>query len=492
MTSTPMHELATHFERMRSTYPDDELAVVFDIDGTIVDTRQLVVHLLLSYDRSHGTECFRGITVDDVLDHETQVDQILEPLGLRSDVREDVRSWYLEHLRDPAALAASHRPYRGVLGVIRWFQLQPMTQVALNTGRPESLRHLTITSLNALGAFHRVSFRPDLLFMNRNGLDQEVAAAKIQGLHRLRLAGYRVIAVVDNEPAIIRAMAETDETGEILFVHADTIFESRRLPTPGALSAPAYGLVGLFDEDEVARRTTMVWHGVNDRHNLEQFVGSEIRWAEVDVRRDPIGRLVLRHDSFLESPWRKDEELLRLEDCLGEIRRRGRSVKFDLKEGGAAIWEVLEIVRQLGFVDEELWFNGSMQAIGRDGFANLRREHPGAILQSPIDFLVPLLVAAPELAEDPLFTLRRWGVTRVSLDWGTPGCREVLDVVERLGWEVNIYGVPDLESFLEAALLLPASVTADFNFPEWSYDGRGPVRNLPLASLSAGSSSSSR
>jgi len=45
----------------------------------------------------------------------------------------------------------------------------------------------------------------------------------------------------------------------------------------------------------------------------------------------------------------------------------------------------------------------------------------------------------------------------------------VLDVVEGLGWEVNLYGVPDLESFLEAALLLPAWVTADFNFPEWSY-----------------------
>ena len=36
-------------------------------------------------------------------------------------------------------------------------------------------------------------------------------------------------------------------------------------------------------------------------------------------------------------------------------------------------------------------------------------------------------------------------------------------------------GVPDLEAFLEAALLLPASVTADFNFPEWNYDGRGPA-----------------
>ena len=68
------------------------------------------------------------------------------------------------------------------------------------------------------------------------------------------------------------------------------------------------------------------------------------------------------------------------------------------------------------------------------------------------------------------------------MDWRTPGARVVLDVVEGLGWEVNLYGVPDLESFLEAALLLPASVTADFNFPEWSYYGRGPGRRVAVAS----------
>ena len=41
--------------------------------------------------------------------------------------------------------------------------------------------------------------------------------------------------------------------------------------------------------------------------------------------------------------------------------------------------------------------------------------------------------------------------------------------------------MPDLEAFLEAALLLPASVTADFNFPEWNYDGRGPAAAILAA-----------
>jgi hypothetical protein len=33
--------------------------------------------------------------------------------------------------------------------------------------------------------------------------------------------------------------------------------------------------------------------------------------------------------------------------------------------------------------------------------------------------------------------------------------------------------VPDHESFLQAVLQLPRSLTADFNFPEWNYYGRG-------------------
>ena len=63
--------------------------------------------------------------------------------------------------------------------------------------------------------------------------------------------------------------------------------------------------------------------------------------------------------------------------------------------------------------------------------------------------------------------------------------RGVLDAIEARGWGVNISGVPDLEAFLEASLLLPTSVTADFNFPEWGYFGRGSGEGRPLAGSGA-------
>ena len=91
----------------------------------------------------------------------------------------------------------------------------------------------------------------------------------------------------------------------------------------------------------------------------------------------------------------------------------------------------------------------------------------------PVDFLGPLLLAAPTLAGEVLEALRSWGVNHWSLDWRTPGIRELMDRLEERGWGVNVYGVPDLEAFLEASLLLPRSVTADFNFPDWHYFGRG-------------------
>ena len=74
--------------------------------------------------------------------------------------------------------------------------------------------------------------------------------------------------------------------------------------------------------------------------------------------------------------------------------------------------------------------------------------------------------------------LRDWGVNRFSIAWGTPHTRRLFDQLERWGHDVNIYAVPDLAAFLQAALLLPRSLTADFNFPQWHYFGRGSGEHL--------------
>ena len=97
-------------------------------------------------------------------------------------------------------MLAAHRPYQGVLDVIRWFQIQPDTSVALNTGRPQHLRAQTLQSLNALGEEYRVEFSTELLHMNPRAWKEGVALTKVAALTAFRAAGYRIFAVVDNEP----------------------------------------------------------------------------------------------------------------------------------------------------------------------------------------------------------------------------------------------------------------------------------------------------
>ncbi|HEX7269962.1 MAG TPA: hypothetical protein VF256_21420 [Streptosporangiaceae bacterium] len=278
---------------------------------------------------------------------------------------------------------------------------------------------------------------------------------------------------MDNEPATIQALAEADGTNEILFLHADTIFEYQRVVTARTVRGSTYDLAELISEKELRRRVQFVWHGVNDEANLRQFLASGVHWAECDIRRDPLGRLVLRHDSFEETPWHRTEHPFRLEACLKALRERDRSVALDLKEGGDVVERVLSIATTLDFDQDSLWFNGSIEVLGESGIQRLAEAYPAAPISVPVDFLGPLLLAAPAHAREVLATLRSWGVNRWSLDWRTTGIRELMDYLEEGGWPVNIYGIPDLEAFLEASLLLPRSVTADFNFPDWHYFGRG-------------------
>ncbi len=172
MTTSWMKKLARHYEKMRKTYPDDELIILFDIDGTILDMRHMIVHVLKAYDAAHGAEFFESLTLSDVHVHENQVDQLLESMNLARPQREKVHSWYLENRWAPAAILKSHHAFRGVIEVIRWFQLQPRTSIGLNTGRPSEIREDTLRSLNELGAEYRVTLSDELLFMNQGAWEE--------------------------------------------------------------------------------------------------------------------------------------------------------------------------------------------------------------------------------------------------------------------------------------------------------------------------------
>lgn len=135
-----MQALAVHYEKMRAQYPRDDLLILFDIDDTILDIRYSMLYLLQAYDLRNGTEFFINRSITDI---NFTIDELESDLsGLRVDEAHytAIRRWYENHCWSMSAILESHRPFPGVLDVIRWFQLQPHTHVGLNTARAENLR----------------------------------------------------------------------------------------------------------------------------------------------------------------------------------------------------------------------------------------------------------------------------------------------------------------------------------------------------------------
>jgi len=469
-----MRDLARHYDATRAAHPDDNLMILFDIDGTILDMRHLICYVLRRYDRVHGTSFFRRLRIEDIDVHENHVESLLERLEVPARQRAHVWQWFRSHAWSMAPVLEAHRPFAGVLEVIRWFQMQPNTYVGVNTGRPEALRDETLLCLNELGHEYHVSFSDELLHMRRDP-SQEVLAAKQEGIRYFQAMGFRIFAAVDNEPEVLEAIAAIDPQREILLLHAETLFETRRESLPARTVAGAeYDLTELIPERALPRHIQFVWHGVNDPENLELFLNSDVHWAELDVRFDPtFTHPILRHDSFKETPLRPEEAWLELDDVLAELKRKGRGAKLDLKGGGELVDMALELTRKHGFGDDELWFNGNIERIQERGFRRFQHAHPDAIRQCPVDFLAPLILTGPQKAKDILDMLFTWGINRFSVSWLTIDVRKIANQLARWGFEVNIYNVPDLEAFLQAALLTPRSITSDFNFPKWSYYGRG-------------------
>ncbi len=251
-----MKALSDHYNCMREDYPDDRLMILFDIDGTIVDTRYMIHHSLKSFDQRHGTTCFNDLQVTDITFHEKHIDQWLEKYEKSKLKRLDVIEWCKMYYWSSPSMTASHRPFAGVLDVIRWFQIQPKTYVGLNTGRNESVRMETLRTLNRLGMEYGVTFGNSLLYMNSYPSDEKIISAKMEGISYFQQNGYRIFAFVDNEPENLLAAAAMDQDQEILLLHADTIFSSKRKHLPaGSISGSKYDLA------ELARENELVYHG---------------------------------------------------------------------------------------------------------------------------------------------------------------------------------------------------------------------------------------
>jgi hypothetical protein len=246
-----MNRLAEKHESLRQTHPDDDVVVVFDIDDTILDLRHMVQHVLQSFDRRHDTRHFHGLTLQSIDITEADIRRMTGELQIPAGESRRVWEWLNQHYWSPAVVRDAHRPFPGAMGVIRWLQDQPRTFVGLNTGRPETIRHDTLACLREIGRPHGVTFADGLLFMSRYNWGERIAESKVEGIRYFRDKGFRVAAFVDNEPDNLKAVSDFDREGEILLLHADTVFTSSREIIPHqAVSG------NIYDVRELARSAT--------------------------------------------------------------------------------------------------------------------------------------------------------------------------------------------------------------------------------------------
>lgn len=118
-----MNNLALHYKKVRERHGNKNLLIAFDIDGTILDMRHMILYVLKSFDKELGTQYFRGLTFHDIDFHEdhvwtarTSIDAVVQ----RKQCSLSSRSASYQ----ATAFPESQHPFHGVLDIIHWFQQQ--------------------------------------------------------------------------------------------------------------------------------------------------------------------------------------------------------------------------------------------------------------------------------------------------------------------------------------------------------------------------------
>src|SRR5690606_6106967 len=122
---------------------------------------------------------------------------------------------------------------RGVVDVVRWFHAQPLTSVAVVVDRPEAERAATLETLEAIGRPYRLAWDPDLVRLRPDGAPADPAAHRGDALRSWRQVGYRVVAVVDGDCAVLERLRRTGAAGDAFLLAAADMRAARRAAAIG-------------------------------------------------------------------------------------------------------------------------------------------------------------------------------------------------------------------------------------------------------------------
>lgn len=462
-----MKSLSNHYHSMRREFPDTQLMIVFDIDDTIVDIRIPLLYVLQKYDSNFHTSYFQELNLEDIVFEEWHIQDWLPEIVFDENVRNQIVEYVRYEMWQEDTILLSHRPFRGVLEIIRWFQIQNNTEIGLNTGRSKALQDVTLNSLNVLGKEYRISFTEDLIYMNPlpNTLDKDITGYKSKGIQYFQENGYKVIAFVDNEPANLKIIEDEIGDPDILLLHADTMFSSSRNLTPKrTIAGQEYLFTDIIEPKLLPKHISFVWNGVNNEEILKAYSISNVFWAELDVRRHPLTHnLVLRHAAF-DTPEFQDKSLVNLKEMILNLVPLNKGIKIVLKEDDGLLEEVIELLLETQIPSNRLWFDLIFEVFYKEGLAYIKEAFPQAIISTRVDFLVPLLSQFPIFVADILDELSTQGINQYSISLNTYNKELFFEKLDDWGFDVNIRDIYTFEEFLKAILFLPTSIVSTFDF----------------------------
>ena len=419
-----MKALSLHYRYMKEQYPDRDLMLIFDIDGCINDMQYQLFRALRTFDQLQGTHYFYRLKPDEIKIHEDLLSSFLTEYRLLPEQKEAFLSWYT-HYRKSSRVQL--RPMEGVIETICWFQMQSRTVIGLKNICSQDMRQKTIQALKQFGKDYQLKLPDKLIYFPKHHSPSESA---VESLSYFRDLGYHVICFVDSETQSLDAIASAKDTHDILLLQADTVYRSNDQSVSAAVEkGKHYELRELVHEKDLPAHIDLVWHGINDRKNMQQFLSSPIQWGEVDaqsVHED--GSVLLQHDSTLEDEMLLVEKIdLSLNELLVEFQQHGKAIKVDFKDKGIVLRKTVQLLKKQGFTDQQIWLNGDIDVLKEEGFKLLLQAFPNAIVQTAIDFICPLVFSLPDQARNILTRLKSWGINRFSISWELDKCSALLD-----------------------------------------------------------------
>jgi hypothetical protein len=453
-------DLTMYYESVFRSYSGDKLLIVFDIDQTILDTRHAVLDALRAFDSRNGTKYFRDVGISDIDGGEDRLQRLLDRLGLASDERRAVTAEHEQTIRTREAILEGHYRFAGVLDLMRWFQLQPRTDVALVSGRSESSRITTLYQLSVLEKEFCVRFPDEMVYMRPEGPKQSVGEFKVNALTHYRAKGYRIFAVIDSETENLSAMMKSEHEKETLFLHTDRIVKSLQRRVVDRSIRRTFYSEALAPRTAITRPAQFVWDWTDMREDsFFRFLSSNIQWIRADSRffLDGISRL-----TFLSA-----RGTTVLDFCCNLLKKHRKKLNIYLPEDGLLLGRIMDLISDYDFEDSDLCFSVANGGPGQPDHRILdvlRTMYPSAYLQFPLHWLAALTLEKPSEAWMVLDSLRGSGVDVFSLDWRTLRRRKVMDQLCAWGFLVDICNANDPRSFMRAAFLHPFSVTSTFSF----------------------------